>query len=125
MQPQETPQQKTIRLGNYLRTHRRRAGLSLRELGHLLGYSDEGAVLRHEKSETIPPLLIGVAYEVVFRVPLKELFTGLHETVELTMEARILELEIELQRKPVQGDRGKSVAQKLAWIDERRAALEN
>src|SRR2546425_6225186 len=36
-------------VGNYLRTHRKRAGMSQRELGLLIGYEHEGQVSRHER----------------------------------------------------------------------------
>jgi transcriptional regulator with XRE-family HTH domain len=116
------PKQETNngRLGNYLRTHRRRTGLSQRELGYLLGYSDEGAVSRHEQSQTIPPLLSALGYEVIFRVPIAKLLPGIRLTVEQTMEARLLLLEQELQLGTGKGARAKTVAQRLAWLYERR-----
>lgn len=107
-------------LNTYLRTHRRKAGLSQRELGNLLGYEDEGAVRRHEKLKTLPPLLIAIGYEVVFKMPVGKLFSGLKETVEKTVEPRILELEEKLQQKSGKGRRASHVAQKLAWLSERR-----
>lgn len=107
-------------LDSYLRTHRRKAGLSQREMGMLLGYEDESAVARHEKSKALPPLLIAIGYEVVFKVPIAKLFSGLKETVEKTVEVRILQFEENLQQKNEKGGRASHIAQKLAWLSERR-----
>jgi len=107
-------------LDNYLRTHRRKAGLSMLELGILLAYADEGAVSRHERSKTLPPLLIAIAYEVIFQAPVSELFPGMREMVELTIEPRLLRFEQELQEINQRNNKALRVAQKLAWLNERR-----
>lgn len=106
-------------LGNYIRTHRKKAGLSQRELGHLLGYSDKFPVSRHERSRSLPPLLIALAYEVIFDVPVCELFAGLHETVQLAVNNRLAELEGRLHQSEG-GHRAAAVAQKLEWLNQRR-----
>jgi len=111
---------KTTPLGNYLRTYRRKAGLSQRELGILLAYADEGAVSRHERSRTLPPLLIAIGYEVIFKRPISELFPGMRETVKLTVEKRLARFENDLQEKTRSGGEAYGVAQKLAWLSERR-----
>ena len=125
MAEQELPQQNNDRLGNYLLTHRKRAGLSRREIGQLLGYETEGAVMRHEHSRNIPPLLMALGYEVVFRVPFGELFPGIQQTVERTMEARMLRFEEELEEKRAKGDRSQNNARKLAWLYERHQIYDN
>ena len=121
---QTTPQQNHERLGNYLRTHRKKSGLSQRELGRLLGYADEGAVSRHEKSHTLPPLLTAIGYEIIFRTPMAELLPGIRLTVEQAVEGRMRELEEELQKKSGKENRAASVAHKLAWFYERRDILD-
>jgi DNA-binding XRE family transcriptional regulator len=107
-------------LDAYLRTHRRKAGLTQREMGSLLGYDDEDAVGRHERLKTLPPLLVALGYEVVFKMSVGKLFSGLKETVEKTIEPRILELEQKLQRDGAGHRRGSRNAKKLAWFSERR-----
>jgi len=107
-------------LDAYLRMYRKKAGLTQREMGSLLGYDDENAVGRHERLKTLPPFLIALGYEVVFKTPVGKLFSGLKETVEKAVEPRILELEEELQRKGVKQRGGLRNAQKLAWLSERR-----
>ena len=110
--------------GNHLRHHRKKAGLSQRELGRILGYGNEGTISRHEESRSIPPLLSGLGYEVVFGASISSLFPGLRKSVEQAIEQRLRELEHELQDKARNGVRASLIAQKLAWLDERRALLE-
>jgi DNA-binding XRE family transcriptional regulator len=109
------------RLDNYIRTHRKRAGLSQRELGSLLGYSDEGAVARHERSKSLPPFLIAVAYEVIFQKPISELFPGIRDAIKGTIEPRLLRFEAELDNAP----KIARAKQKLAWLTERRTISED
>ncbi len=108
-------------LVNYVRVHRRRAGLSQRELGQVLGYSDEGAVARHERFCSLPPFLTALGYEIIFRVPVAEMFPGLKETVEFGIEKRIAEFEDDLlTRSGGPGPKAAVVARKLEWLSERR-----
>lgn len=107
-------------LGNYLRTHRRRSGLSQRELGSLLGYEDEGQVSRHERSKTTPPLIAALAYEVVFRVPVSDLFPGIHAEVTRMMEGNLAAFEEHLQQRRGKGRGADITAQKLIWLTQRR-----
>ena len=125
MSEKEIPQQNNGPLGNYVFALRKHAGLRRRELAQLLGYGSESAVLRHEKSQGIPPLLMALGYSVVFKKPIEELFPGLHETVERTMEARLLRFENELQEKIDKGDRDQEIARTLAWLYERHDTYES
>lgn len=103
-------------LANYIRFHRKKAGLSQCELGKLLGYDDSAAVSKHEYHRSLPPLVIAIGYCVTFSVPLSELFAGLHQAVERVIEARLAELQQDLQDR---GDQNPAVARKLRWISER------
>lgn len=108
------------RIENYLHAHRKKAGLSQLEIGILLGYADEGAVSRHEQSKTLPPLLSALGYEIVFNKPIAELFPGIRESIQKRIEAQLLRFEEDLQQKPGEGLRHSRIAQKLAWLSERR-----
>ncbi len=116
-------QQNTGPIAN-LRTHRKRAGLSQRELARLLGYTDEGAVSRHEQSQSLPPLLIALCYEIIFQVPVAVLFSGLHGSAQEVVEGRLSELERELGQRSGNEAGASLVAQKLLWLYERRADSE-
>ena len=120
MSPQWSVQLNGKNIGNYIRTRRRKAGLSQRELGRLLGYADDGAVSRHEQSKTVPPLPIAIAYEIIFLNHVSELYTPVTEKMKTTVEQRLLEFEKELQKKTAEGGGTRHIDQKLAWLSERR-----
>ncbi|SRR6266404_5792024 len=104
-------------LGNYIRAHRKKAGLSQRELAQLVGYCDQGVISKHEQLLTLPPLVVAIGYCVAFRIPIRTLFAGVHEAVEEMVERRVTELQQELQARA-----GQSAvdAQKQRWLSERR-----
>ena len=107
-------------LPNYLRLHRKKTGLSMRELGTLVGNSGEEQVSRHERFETLPPFVIAVAYEVVFRVPVSELFPGIRDRTEREVEQRIEALREVLELRSGRGRDAAMTARKLEWIAMRR-----
>jgi DNA-binding XRE family transcriptional regulator len=82
--------------GNYIKTHRRRCKLSQRDLGILVGYgpNDHGAsVGRHERSNVAPPLLIALAYEIVFDIPVAQIFPGFREAVAQSIARNVGDLK--------------------------------
>jgi len=106
--------------GNYLRTHRKRSGLSQHEVAGVLGIDNGGMVCRYELGRHLPPLLVALALEALFRVPISQLFRGLGETVEQSVEDRLLSLETELQSRSGKGPQAAITAKKLQWLTERR-----
>jgi transcriptional regulator with XRE-family HTH domain len=118
----DTAKQSEQRLGNYLRSHRRKAGLSQREIGMALGYDDEGPISRHERYHTVPPLMVALGYEVIFRVPVAEIFAGLRDGVEVAIEQRLAELEDRLQQRSARDRQAVAIARKLEWLCERRSS---
>jgi DNA-binding XRE family transcriptional regulator len=109
------------RLSNYLRTNRRRVGLTQLELGIVLGYKNEGAVSRHERVRSVPPLVTALSYEIVFRVPVSEMFAGLRDDIEGDIEARLAALEENLQNCSARDRNAIAIARKLEWLSERRS----
>ncbi len=107
-------------IGNYLRSHRRTSGLSQRELARIVGYLTRFQVARHEQSSAVPVLMIAIAYEVVFRVPLREIFSGLYRTIEARIEHELDDIEQELHESTVKGRKAEVIARKLEWMWERR-----
>lgn len=107
-------------IANYLRAHRRRSGLNQRELAQIVGYITQAPVSEHERSVAIPALLIALSYEVVFRVPVSELFPGLYRAVEAQVEEQLTRIEAELQESSAKGQRAAFIARKLEWLWERR-----
>ena len=115
-----TNEKTSRRLSNYLRRHRRRSSLSQRELGHVLGYGNEGCISRHESFRILPSLEIAIGYEVVFRVPVSELFAGLRDEVTEDVEARLAQLEQTLGQRSFKDGNGEATARKLMWLCERK-----
>ena len=72
----------SYKLKNYLRTHRKRAGLSQDEMAYLLGCRSGTKISRYERFARQPNLQTAFAYEVIFRVPARELFGGVFQQVE-------------------------------------------
>ena len=90
-------------VGNYLRAHRRRVGLSQRHLGILVGYGHGHAVSKHERAKSAPPLIIALAYEIVFEIPVGQLFTGFRSVVRQSVARNMADLKRDLEigpRKP-------------------------
>ena len=79
-------------LHNYLRMHRKRTGLYQEHVARLLGGRTETIVLRHEKVQRVPTLQAALAYAVIYRVSVDELFAGLKEEVEKDVRKRAVKL---------------------------------
>ncbi len=105
-------------IGNYLKTHRQRHGLSQRELGRLVGYHNEWQVSRHERSKAAPPLLIALGYQEVLRVPVSVIFEGFQSVVAEAVKTNLREFKAELEQKGSGGRMPKNVLQKLEWLNE-------
>lgn len=117
-----TQTQADRRLANYLRTHRKNTGLTQWELAEVLGYQHQGAISRHEYFLDMPPLPIAIGYEVVFRIPVSEIFAGVRDDVEEEVEGRLEDLERVLGRRSARERDAMSVARKLMWLNERKSA---
>jgi transcriptional regulator with XRE-family HTH domain len=106
-------------LANYLRYHRKRSGLSQREIAQLLGYPDQDPVSRHERSRSIPPLIIALCYQAIFRVPVSDLVPGHFEKTRRTIEERLAKMEHDLQQRSAKDRDAAMVARKFEWMWER------
>lgn len=72
---------------SYLRTHRRKSGLSQREVAHVLGFRSGQIISRYEHQSRIPSLKSALACRVLFDVEPHDLFPGVYADVEqLTIE---------------------------------------
>jgi transcriptional regulator with XRE-family HTH domain len=87
-------------LHNYLRTYRKRAGLSQAEVAFLLGCHSGAKVSRYEHAVRRPSLETVVAYEVILHTALRDLFAGVYRDVEkrTRKRARILIRNLEAAR---------------------------
>jgi transcriptional regulator with XRE-family HTH domain len=85
-------------LSNYIRTHRRKAALSHDEVAFLLGCVHGTKISRYERGSRTPIFETALALEVVFGVPVAELFAGRFHEVEQSVVKRAKEL-VERLRK--------------------------
>ena len=80
------------RIHSYLRTHRKRCGLTQDELAFLLGCQTGTKVSRFERLARKPNLATTLACAVVFGIPAHELFPRAHADVEREVAERALAL---------------------------------
>lgn len=106
---------------NYLKAHRKKSGLSQEDMGKLLGYTDPGQISRHERSMSIPPLTIALAYEAIFREPISAIFIGMYEEIQREIENKLRQLETELGNRSATDPDANLVAQQLVWLNERKS----
>jgi len=67
---------------SYLKTHRRRWGLTQPELGQLLGGISASQISRYERLSQNPSLEAVIACEFIFEEPARHLFPGIYSAVE-------------------------------------------
>ena len=75
-------------LPNYLRANRKRLALTQEEITYLLGTESGGKVCRHERFFQEPDLKTAVAYEVIFRRAVSEIFGGKYQKIEQEVAVR-------------------------------------
>jgi transcriptional regulator with XRE-family HTH domain len=88
------------RIKSYLRTHRKKGGLSQDEMAFLLGYQSGTKISRFERLARHPNLETALACQVVFGIPAHKLFPGVFAKVEKTVteRARLLSDQLRSQR---------------------------
>ncbi|MCH9051733.1 MAG: helix-turn-helix transcriptional regulator [Proteobacteria bacterium] len=76
----------------YIRTCRKRSGLTQRDMGFLLSGRDGNSIYRYERGKQTPTLPVALACQIVLGLPVCELFIGIHEEVEAIIhkQARVL-----------------------------------
>lgn len=79
----------SAKLPNYIRTHRKRAHLTQNEVAFLIGTKSSANICRHEHLEQTPNLQTLLAYEILFRTPVRNLYSGVHQDVEQKLMFRI------------------------------------
>src|SRR5258705_300989 len=88
------------KLPNYLRTFRRRAGLTQNEVAFLLGTKSSYHISRYEHFSREPNLRIALACAVVLSAGLEELFAGVHEQIGAEVRKRAASLVKRLEERP-------------------------
>jgi len=78
----------STQLPNYLRSHRKRLGLTQDEVAFLLGAQSGAKVSRYEQFAREPSLATALACEVIFQTPTSELLGGLYQEIEQQVAER-------------------------------------
>lgn len=81
-------------------------------MARLLGAERDTTVSRHESGQRLPSLEMAIAYELIYQVPLRELFAG--NAVE--MQARVRQLANELMEEANGTLKGPRAQQKLETL---------
>jgi transcriptional regulator with XRE-family HTH domain len=87
------------KLDNYLRTYRKKLGLTQREVAFLLGCHSGAKVSRYERSGRIPSVRTIFAYETIFQKPARELFAGIYDRAERETLRKIRMLVSRLRKR--------------------------
>jgi transcriptional regulator with XRE-family HTH domain len=77
------------RLLNYLRASRKRLSLSQQEAAFLAGLYRGSSISRYEESDREPDLEKVIAFEIIFKRSVKELFPDLYRKVEERVLTRV------------------------------------
>jgi transcriptional regulator with XRE-family HTH domain len=115
------------RIMSYLRTHRKRGGLTQDETAFLLGFQSGTKISRFERLARRPNLETALACQVVFGVPAHELFPGVFAEVENTVieRARLLSEQLQTQRGAARSVARHKLAILKAIMRERREGAPN
>jgi DNA-binding XRE family transcriptional regulator len=106
-------------LDNYLRAHRRKSGLTQKELAFLVG-RDVASIHRHEQKHGLPTLRTALAYCLILGVPIDKLFAGIQRGVGVKLTRRIAQLRADVSHQG-RTDLVKRLAEtRLRWLDEQR-----
>ena len=103
-----------------LQSHRRKSGLTQREIASIIGAANDVQIFRHENGVSIPPLIMALGYSILFQEPISEIFPGLYDAVRENIESSLAEFEQRLQQSTVKGLEAIPIAQKLEWISCRK-----
>ena len=77
---------------SYLRTYRKRSGLTQRDLGLLLGFVDGAEIGRYERFVRLPNTQSMLACQAIFDTDVRLLFPDMYDEVEQLIAIRALEL---------------------------------
>lgn len=106
-------------LPNYLRSNRKRLGLSQDEVAFLLGTRSGARVCRDERFMREPSLKTALAYEAIFQKSSRELFAGIYQEIEQEVTGRAKALANRMDRQ----ESSRQSAQKLKALGDIIAAV--
>lgn len=74
--------QKTHQHQNELLLYRRRMGFSQKQVARLLGQRDTSMLSRYEHGHSLPPLVIALELEIIYRAPVAFLYLRLYRRLK-------------------------------------------
>jgi transcriptional regulator with XRE-family HTH domain len=77
---------------HYLRSCRRRASLSQRDVAVLLGVRAISKISRYERNVMLPPIKTALAYQIIFGRPVAKLFCGAYHLIRIEVRRRASKL---------------------------------
>jgi len=92
----------STRIASYLRTYRRRSGLSQEDLAFLLGLKSGQIISRYERLDRVPSLETVLACQLLFDALPHELYPGLYAKVESITRRRTKTLIARIAEHPDQ-----------------------
>ena len=101
-------------LKNYLKTHRKTAGLSQNDVAFLLGKESGSYVSRVEQNKMNPDLCSLISYQILFNAPVEEILAGVYYEVELQIFNRIAKLITLLEKK----GRNPKILRRINYLEE-------
>lgn len=104
---------------SYLRSHRKRSGMRLKEVAQIIGYDHGGEISRHERLASHPTLRAALRYEALYRAPIAKLFPGPFEEAKREVEGRLAALIETCKQSTATGREGATIARKIVWAWER------
>lgn len=78
----------SAQLSNYLRTFRKRTGLSQADVAYLFGRERGSKISRYERGDRMPQLTTAIGLEIIYGTSLRKLFGGHYEAVERDIAKR-------------------------------------
>lgn len=85
---------------NHLRRYRKRGALTQEEIAFLLGAACGTKVSRHERASRPPSLQTALAYQVIFGVPVHELFPEDYREAVTAVKGRATRLAQDVAHRP-------------------------
>jgi transcriptional regulator with XRE-family HTH domain len=64
---------------NDLVLYRRRMGFSQKQVARLLGHRNTSMVSHYEHGRALPPIVVALGLEIIYRVPVAFLFPGMYD----------------------------------------------
>jgi len=84
---------------NNLILYRKRMGFTQKYVARLLGHRDTSMVSHYERGRSLPPLMVALGLEIVYRAPVAFLFPALYD--ELKRQIRSKEESVAANQQPL------------------------